>query len=126
MRYSALCGIFCITCSPLFTAAAQIGNNPPIPPSWTQRPGQSPIPTVHNSQPVEDPADRMRREQVEKLNLKHREQAKVDAAKLLELSTALKQQVDASTSTTVSAKPQVDIDKIINLAKSIKNNLRQY
>ncbi len=103
---------------------AQVGNNPPIPPSWTQRPGASPTPTVRNNQSVEDPADRMQRQQLSKLNETRQEQAKADAAKLLALATELKQEADSINSSTLSAKTAKDADEIIKLAKSIKSKIR--
>ncbi len=110
----------------LFVAAltlpAQIGVSP-VPPSWhTQQPGASPTPTVHDNHPVEDPADAMRRTQFNKLNLKRQDQAKADAAKLLALATALKEQIDAASSNTAPAKVAGTADEIVKLAKSVKSN----
>lgn len=104
-------------------AAAQIGTSP-IPPSWDQHPGASPTPRVHGSQSTEDPADRMRREQLDKLTLKRQLQARADAARLLTLATELKAQLDAGGANTTSAKSFGNTDEIIKLAKSIKNNNR--
>ena len=126
MKYILRTGTLWLYLFPLLAASEQIGSNPPIPPSWSQHPGQSPTPVVRNSEHTEDPADRMRREQVDKMNARHQEQAKLEAAKLLELATALKQQVDALNSATTSAKTSADADRIITLAKSIKSNLRQF
>ena len=104
------------------TLPAQIGVAP-VPPSWhTQEPGASPTPTVHNSQPVEDPADAMRRTQFTKLNLKRQDQAKADAAKLLALATQLKEQMDTASSNMAPAKVAGTADEIVKLAKSVKNN----
>lgn len=101
---------------------AQIGVAP-VPPSWhTQQPGASPTPTVHNSQPVEDPADAMRRVQFAKLNVKRQDQAKADAAKLLALATTLKEQIDAAGGGTMPAKVSGTTDEIVKLAKSVKSN----
>ena len=101
---------------------AQIGVAP-VPPSWhTQQPGATPTPTVHNNQPVEDPADAMRRTQFAKLNLKRQDQAKADAAKLLALATALKEQIDAASANTAPAKVGGTADEIVKLAKSVKSN----
>ncbi len=110
----------------LFVAAlalpAQIGVSP-VPPSWhTQQPGASPTPTVHNSQPVEDPADAMRRVQFAKLNLKRQDQAKADAAKLLALATTLKEQIDTASSNMAPARVGGTADEIVKLAKSVKSN----
>ncbi len=102
--------------------SAQIGVAP-VPPSWhTQQPGASPTPNVHNSQPVEDPADAMRRAQFTKLNLKRQDQAKADAAKLLALATTLKEQLDTASANTAPAKVSGTTDEIVKLAKSVKNN----
>ncbi len=101
---------------------AQIGVAP-VPPSWhTQQPGATPTPTVHNNQPVEDPADAMRRTQFAKLNLKRQDQAKADAAKLLALATTLKEQIDAASANTAPAKVGGTADEIVKLAKSVKSN----
>ncbi len=109
--------------------SSQVGDNPPIPPSWNQRPGQSPTPNATNSQKVEDPADRMIRERQAALSLNRQEQAKADAAKLVELATELKKQVDGATGTTVSAesgKAPETADAIIKLAKSVKSKLKPF
>ena len=104
------------------TASAQIGVAP-VPPSWhTQQPGSSPTPNVHNSQPVEDPADAMRRAQFAKLNQKRQEQAKADAAKLLALATRLKEEIDATSANMAPAKVSGTADEIMKLAKSVKSN----
>ncbi len=108
----------------LSLSLAQIGNNPPIPPSWNQRPGQSPTPNSPNREAPEDPADRMRRQNMEKLNNERLAQAKTEAARLLELATELKQQVDGTGAGTVSAKTGTDADEIVKLAKSIKTKTR--
>ena len=101
---------------------AQIGVSP-VPPSWhTQQPGSSPTPNVHNSQPVEDPADAMRREQFVKLGQKRQDQAKADAAKLLALATELKQQLDTASANIAPAKVSSTTDAIVKLAKSVKSN----
>ena len=104
------------------TVSAQIGVAP-VPPSWhTQQPGASPTPTVHNSQPVEDPADAMRRAQFAKLNQKRQDQAKADAAKLLALATTLKSQIDGASANMAPAKVAGTADEIMKLAKSVKMN----
>ena len=104
------------------TLPAQIGVSP-VPPSWhTQQPGASPTPTVHDSQPVEDPADAMRRTQFAKLNQRRQDQAKADAAKLLALATTLKEQIDAASANTAPAKIAGTADEIMKLAKSVKSN----
>ncbi len=101
---------------------AQIGVDP-VPPSWrTQQPGSSPMPNVHNNQPVEDPADAMRRTQFAKLGQKRQDQAKADAAKLLALATELKEQVDTASGNTSPAKVATTSDAIVKLAKSVKSN----
>ena len=102
--------------------SAQIGVAP-VPPSWhTQQPGSSPMPNVHNSQPVEDPADAMRRTQFAKLNQKRQDQAKADAAKLLALAATLKEQIDTASSAMAPAKVAGTADEIVKLAKSVKSN----
>ena len=101
---------------------AQIGVAP-VPPSWrTQQPGSSPMPNVHNNQPVEDPADAMRRTQFAKLGQKRQDQAKADAAKLLALATELKEQVDTASGNTSPARVATTSDAIVKLAKSVKSN----
>ena len=104
------------------TVPAQIAVSP-VPPSWhTQQPGASPTPTVHNNQPVEDPADAMRRVQFAKLNLKRQDQAKADAARLLALATTLKEQIDTASANMAPAKVAGTADEIVKLAKSVKSN----
>jgi hypothetical protein len=120
-RHAAITLLFAAAILP-FALAAQIGVAP-VPPSWhTQQPGSSPTPTVHDSQPVEDPADAMRRVQFSKLNLKRQDQARADAAKLLALATDLKQQIDTASANTASAKVASTTDQIVKLAKSVKAN----
>ena len=80
------------------------------------------MPNVHNSQPVEDPADAMRRTQFSKLNQKRQDQAKADAAKLLALATTLKEQMDTASSNMAPAKVAGTADEIVKLAKSVKSN----
>lgn len=119
LRHISIATLVAATFLPL---SAQIGVSP-VPPSWhTQQPGSTPTPTVHNSQPVEDPADAMRREQFAKLGQKRQDQAKADAAKLLALANELKDQVDAASGNTAPAKVASTTEAIIKLARSVKSN----
>ncbi len=126
LRIAGYFGIVAATCS---AWGMQIGNNPPVPPSWSQRPGQSPTPNVKAGEPVETAQERMIRERTAAMAATRQQEARTEAAKLLELATELKQQVDGSTSTTVSAasgKAPETADAIIKLAKSIKSKSRAY
>ena len=119
MRYRAAVVLLSVAA---LSSPGQVGVAP-VPPSWhTQQPGASPTPNVHNSQPVEDPADAMRRTQFAKLNQKRQDQAKADAAKLLALATTLKDQMDAASSAMAPAKVAGTADEIVKLAKSVKSN----
>ena len=119
--------LFHIAATLLLLPLPQVGNNPPVPPSWQQHPGQSPSPTTHDTGPTEEPAERMRREQAQKFTLAQQEKARAEAAQLLELATQLKHQIDGVGSSTLSveaARAPATADAIIKLAKSIKSKAR--
>ena len=114
----------CILSFVTYLGGLQIGNNPPIPPSWSQHPGSSPTPTVNNNHPVEGTADRMRREQTEKLYATRLAQARVEANRLLSLATELNHELEQMDATSVSSKTAGQTDEIQKLAKSIKGKVR--
>ena len=116
-------GMCFVACAAVWSVA-QVGSNPPIPPSWTQRPGQSPTPNVKSNGTSGDPVDKMRDEELRRMGAKRQIEAREEAARLLVLATELKDQLEASGSGTVPAKAGPDADEIAKLAKSIRAKLR--
>lgn len=111
---------------PIGPGRAQIGSNPPIPPSWNRDrfPGQAPTPNTPNSQPTETTVEKMERLQAARANDKRMQQAVTDAHKLLDLANQLKDEMDKANQGVVAADTSKKADEIIKLAKSVKDKIR--
>ena len=103
-------------------SAPQIGADP-VPPTWSQRPGSSPTPNVHNPQPYDSPQDRMERQQRSEFNDKRQQQAIADATKLAQLSRELQDELTRANGATLPATSFKKADDIIKLAKSVKDKM---
>jgi hypothetical protein len=126
MRQAMAAMLLALALLPLGAGRAQIGSNPPIPPSWNRDrfPGQNPTPNTPNSQPTETAAEKMERLQVARMNDKRMQQAVTDAHKLLQLATELKDQLDKADQGVVAVDTSKKADEIIKLAKSVKDKMR--
>lgn len=97
----------------------------PVPPSWTQNPGETPTPKVsQNNQPFEDAKARMIREQQDRLSQQRQLQAVADAARLAQLSKELQEELTRARGATLPANAFKKADDIIKLAKSVKDKMR--
>jgi hypothetical protein len=126
MRPFIVASLLTFALLPLSAGNAQIGDNPPIPPSWNRDrfPGQQPTPNTPNSQPTETAAERMERAQTARLNEQRQQQAITDSHKLLALATELKDELDKANQGQMSATAGKKADEIIKLAKSVKDKIR--
>jgi hypothetical protein len=117
------CLVGCLAFPAAFSAELQFGADP-VPPTWSQRPGQSPMPNVRNPQAGETAQERMEREQRAKNNEKRQAQAVADAARLAQLSKELQEELEHAGAATLSAGSFKKADQIIKLAKSVKDKMR--
>ena len=124
MRSAALCVLFLTPALTVALAVAPQLASDPVPPSWTQRPGQNPTPSVKSPQPYETPQERMQREQRKELNEHRQQQAIADATRLAQLSKELQEEVGRANGATVPATAFKKADDIIKLAKSVKDKMR--
>jgi hypothetical protein len=126
MRPFIVTSLLILVLLPLGAGSAQIGQNPPVPPSWNRDrfPGQQPTPNASNSQPTETTPERMERAQMARLNDQRQQQAITDAHKLLALATELKDELDKTNQGQISATAGKKADEIIKLAKSVKDKIR--
>ncbi len=126
MRQLATIILLALTLLPMNAGRAQMGNNPPVPPSWNRDrfPGQNPTPNAHDSQPTETAEEKMERLQAARMNDKRMQQAVTDAHKLAQLATELKDEVDKANQGVVSVDTSKKADEIVKLAKSVKDKIR--
>ncbi|MGI8770719.1 MAG: hypothetical protein ACR2JE_04735 [Acidobacteriaceae bacterium] len=126
MRQPIAAILLTLTLLPISAGRAQIGSNPPVPPSWNRDrfPGQNPTPNTHDSQPTETAEEKMERQTSARMNDKRLQQAVTDAHKLLQLATELKDEVDKTNQGVVSVDTSKKADEIIKLAKSVKDKIR--
>lgn len=128
MRIAMLCAL--LTIGSLAIGHAQVPlKSDPIPPSWHQAPGQSPLPNVDedSSHPHEDAIERLEREQRIELNAKRQKQAIADATRLTALSQELETELaQADFNGTLSAGASKKLDEIIRLAKSVRGKMHRY
>ena len=96
----------------------------PVPPSWTQNPGETPTPKVTRNQPFADPKERMIQEQRDRLNDQRQLQAVAEAARLTQLSRELQDDLNRARGATLPANAFKKADDIIKLAKSVKDKMR--
>ena len=126
MRQPIAAILLTLTLLPISAGRAQIGSNPPVPPSWNRDrfPGQNPTPNTHDSQPTETAEEKMERQTSARMNDKRLQQAVTDAHKLLQLAIELKDEVDKTNQGVVSVDTSKKADEIIKLAKSVKDKIR--
>jgi hypothetical protein len=112
--------ISCITCMLVMVVCTLIAQQ-----RGTQNSAPPPYSGESSAQRAEDVWDAQQHKAMEKkANLQREQDIRKDTAKLLELATELKQEVDRSNSNTLSLGVVKKAEEIEKLAKSVKNKMK--